>query len=119
MTDREIGWLAGLIEGEGCIGVFKNGRHTQQKVATVSINMTDFDIVHRLQKVTGMGTLRPKPPKNPKHKPQLSWRVAKQKDLLQLLYLVWPLLGERKRQAAAEAIQYVLAAPGKGRPIGS
>ncbi len=119
MTNTEIGWLAGLVEGEGCIGIFSNGRHTKQKAVTISINMTDFDIIFRLQQITGMGNINPKPPKNPLHKPQLCWRVAKQKDVLQLLYTVWPILGERKQRAASNAIQHILAAPGKGRPCGS
>lgn len=116
MKTVDIGWLAGIIEGEGCIGIFKNGRHTAQRTVTVAINMTDFDVVRRLQSVTGIGNLNPKPPKNPIYKPQLNWKVAKQTDVLQILYTVWPLLGERKQAAATEAIKHILAAPGKGRP---
>ena len=47
LSSASIGWLAGLIEGEGCIGVYKNAS-SRWPSARISLNMTDFDVVRRL-----------------------------------------------------------------------
>ena len=40
MTESELAWLAGLLEGEGCFGVL-NGR------ARLQLRMTDEDVVRK------------------------------------------------------------------------
>ena len=114
MNDRTVGWVAGLIEGEGNIGVYGNGGRSRRGSARVAVSMTDFDVVHRLHEVTGLGGLHVKRPYSEGHLPQLRWTVTKKADVLQVLYTVWPLLGERKQAAATAAIQHVLASPGQG-----
>ena len=76
--------------------------------------MTDHDVVRRLHAVTGLGTVGNEYRTAAQYKPQIRWVVAKQSEVLQLLYTVWPLLGERKQGAATAAINHVLASPGQG-----
>jgi hypothetical protein len=52
LSDIELGWLAGLLEGEGCF------RISQGRYPKVQLNMTDEDIVLRaaslITKLTGV-----------------------------------------------------------------
>lgn len=56
LEDNELqwAWVAGLFEGEGCVG--KYGRNSW-----LAVEMKDKDILERLQQITGFGTIRFKP----------------------------------------------------------
>lgn len=43
ITDREIGWLAGILEGEGFFGFNGRGR-----TPTLQVSMTDEDVILKL-----------------------------------------------------------------------
>lgn len=105
----DIAWVAGIIEGEGCISV-RHAKDSQKAksprpwvVCTVAMN--DFDVVQRLHDVTGIGNVcRARVyPQKPSWNPTLKWTVAKQKDLARLLLAIAPLMGERRRQKTLEA----------------
>ena len=55
--ERDRSWLAGIIEGEGCIAIHK--RENNRKNATygnfLSVSNTDKKIIDRIIKLTGMG----------------------------------------------------------------
>jgi hypothetical protein len=52
MTEREMGWVSGLFEGEGYFGVRKRGNRYNAE-ATVGSN--DKDVIEKLQKLLGYG----------------------------------------------------------------
>ncbi len=78
-TDTDLAWAAGLIDGEGYVGVKKVLNHRQNYISQcwVSVAMTHFAAVERLHEMFGVGsvfeTLRPK---NPLHKPQKRWTAV-------------------------------------------
>jgi hypothetical protein len=54
---KELYWVAGLLEGEGCFRVKKNslrkaGRYTE---VCVEVNMTDEGVIRKLHAVVGVG----------------------------------------------------------------
>lgn len=92
----EIAWAAGLFEGEGSL--------TQSGGSLdVRVKMTDEEIVRRFEEVIGYGTVYG--PYNYdyrdgiKRKPHWIW-VALRYDALEVLELLWPWLGERRRAQA-------------------
>lgn len=101
-TESEWAWVAGIIEGEGCL------RYSEQSIrgywsTEVRVRMTDLDIIERLRDVTGVGNvlgpyIRPKP-----RKPIYEWRVSKKLDARLVLQNVRPWLG-RRRGAKADLI---------------
>lgn len=95
LTDGEIGWLAGIYEGEGYCGL---KGHTS---FAVSITMTDLDVVDRIHKVSGVGTVRG--PYDRGNKPYKIWQVGGP-DGVAFLEAVLPWLGERRASRAMEAI---------------
>jgi hypothetical protein len=126
LTDLERGWLAGILEGEGCITRVQRKRqsrparegHTSNTGRwpvrdeinwMVQVNMTDFDIIQRLHTMTGVGRVRPVNGR-PHYatgnmtKPMLLWNVQVREDVLALLLAVRPMLGERRGARADEAL---------------
>lgn len=51
MTDEELSWVAGILEGEGSFSfarITKAGKKTRRKLR-IRLSMTDFDIVNRVK----------------------------------------------------------------------
>lgn len=96
-----VGWLAGMIEGEGTIGwVGRNG-------VGISISMTDQDVVESLPTRTGLGYVIyiGKPSRFENSKPQWRWCVTQRDEVRAVLEAIRPLLGERRGARADAALE--------------
>jgi hypothetical protein len=114
MTEVELAWVAGLLEGEGCFFPieYKTKGYGPYTYARVAVLMTDVDVLQRLQEFTGIGHFNgPTPRKDPRHKPIWHWVASKNKESITLTKAVYPLMGERRRARIDE----VLALVEKGR----
>lgn len=101
LKDTDWAWLAGIIEGEGCIGVDNKGRRT----GGINVTMTDEDIVRRLYENFG-GRLRgPSVPKNSKHKPVWYWTVGKKEHVKPILLVIRPYMGQRRGSRIDELLE--------------
>jgi hypothetical protein len=83
MTDTELAYAAGIIDGEGCIGIYKrnalnrtaggDGRRTYRTMITVA--MCEPTIVEFLYRIFGGCQSRIRA-SGPKSRPQFSWTIA-------------------------------------------
>lgn len=58
MTEEQIQWVAGILEGEGSFSFSKTkmeGGKSKRKLR-IRLSMTDFDIVHRVMSIAAPGT---------------------------------------------------------------
>jgi hypothetical protein len=95
MTDYELGWLAGIFEGEGCVSVTNtSGPSRKQRQWSAIVNMTDEDVVRRFHRTVGIGSVRPEP--HPPHKTSWRWKIARQEDVLNFCALLGPHMGTRR-----------------------
>ena len=46
MLDVDAAWLAGIIEGEGCLEIMNNS--TNKNVLRIRVGMTDLDVVEKV-----------------------------------------------------------------------
>lgn len=93
ITEAQIAWLAGILEGEGCWTTASNEYNLR-----IAVKMTDKDIIQRLHDITGVGTLNDNQPREkPHHKQAYCWFVSKATDVLWVTELVYPWLGERRQ----------------------
>ena len=97
MTATQLGWIAGMVEGEGCI----------TKNAKITVCSSDLDV---LDKIASLWRTTVQPVKNYS---QLSkkpmYRVAVGgKHGAGWLMTIWSLLGERRRTKAKEIIKHWL-----------
>lgn len=106
LTDAcHLGWVAGLVEGEGCFSA-KGNRPSVQVVTT------DSDVAHRLLDWTGVGNVTG-PVQRPNRKPYFRWTVSKRDDAGELIEQILPLLCARRAAKAAEVLALWRSAPPK------
>lgn len=91
--NREWAWAAGLYEGEGTVTKSKNGT-----TYTISMGMTDEDVVRRFHQVIGCGKVYgPYQPKRQGSKPFWRWSVSDKKGTLRFAERVLGWLGQRRQ----------------------
>lgn len=103
LTQRDLGWIAGIVEGEGCLGLHGNGAGTWRPHLT--IGMTDRDTVERLRDLIAPGRAietqrRPEP-----IKPLYRVRVLGRRAAAWMMTL-YPLLGERRQVRARVVLDH-------------
>lgn len=92
MTELELGWLAGLLEGEGS---FLAGPPSQPRIPLITLQMCDEDIVHRAAEIfhTSVYTCRPL-----KEHHKISFRThCRGKPAVEWMQKLRPLMGARRQ----------------------
>lgn len=97
-TDLELGWAAGLFEGEGCLTI------SSGTIPRAKLRSTDEEVVRQFHRIVGFGRVREEPYflKNG-HKMQWEWYALK-REVPDVIALLYPLLGERRRARADELL---------------
>ena len=90
-----LGWLAGLIEGEGSFYIAK---HDTYPCARFQLSMTDQDVVLQAHEIAGVGNVRIMKPGPRSVKDQWRWRVAAQAEVAWLMDQVYYWMGERRQK---------------------
>ena len=92
---KDIIWLAGLLEGEGCFSLMKaNGRSGQYP--SISVGMTDEDIIVRISDIWGSNVC---------HRIN-HWRThVHGVKAISWMMTLYPLLGKRRRAKIEKVIK--------------
>lgn len=104
-TETEWAWVAGIVEGEGCLHVPAD----RKGAGRIHVKMTDHDVVERLHQLIGMGRIRAGTTQKVEWKPCLCWEVAYRNDVLFILQNIKPWLGARRTKQADALAEYVTA----------
>lgn len=106
LEEKDIYYLAGIIEGEGCFSVFSGKRGGGRRLR---VEMTDYDIIFRLQQISEMGKITGPYNRIGNHgqewKPIWHWSVNKKTDLARLLLAIYPVMGERRQKELARLVE--------------
>jgi hypothetical protein len=105
LTERQTGWLAGVIDSEGSITI----RPTRSPQFRVQFGTTDFDVARRAHRLTGIGHLNGPYPGSG-NKPKLDWRVHRRADVAALLTAIYPDLSARRKRRARKVLRLIAAA---------
>lgn len=97
MNVPQLMWAVGLFEGEGCITHGKN--HFTLKLA-----MTDKDIVTRFAELMGVGNVCEQKPQKEGYKWQYVWRIHQRTEIIRILDLFLPHLGDRRAHKALDVL---------------
>ena len=82
MRDVEIGWLAGIIDGEGSISLDpRNGT----RMPRLSVPSTDIEILRKCVEITGTGNITKRNSRNSKHKETWQWRTSGSRKTIAIL----------------------------------
>ena len=97
-------YIAGLIDGEGCIGINKVTRPVERGYPSgfvyrgdVSVTMTTPDVLYWMQRESGVGQVNPKKPQ-PNRQDTWTWRVGSRQGSC-LLVTILPHLRVKHLQA--------------------
>lgn len=122
----ETAWLAGLIDGEGCITVNKQrpgsgGRVNVSYRLYLKITMCHEVTIRRILEITGVGAITTNIPKNPKRRQSWTW-WASNRQAAMIIQEVRPFLVTKAHEAdiALEWADAPLAprgGPGGGKPV--
>jgi len=105
MKAEDISWAAGIIEGEGCMSIFKRkGKEYYQ--CSILCEMTDEDTVNTLYSVLGVGNVS-KRPRRGIRKPTWILSIYKQIDVFDTLIKIMPYLHSRRLAKAKELFTYL------------
>jgi hypothetical protein len=86
LTETQKAYLAGLIDGEGCITIIG---HNGSGAASVIINMTAKDLIYYWHGVTGLGSIYENKHENkPNWRPTYQWQIRSRQacDFLKEIY---------------------------------
>ncbi len=109
MTEVELAWMAGIVEGEGCFCLRRGDRRysPEYRMPILRVGMTDEDVVRRLQDLWPAKMYGPY--QYGSRKPFWTWEVWGQR-LTNLLPLLYPLMGKRRQGKIDEMKEYLKCA---------
>lgn len=92
MTAAETAWVAGVLEGEGCFDYNRTPKYPR-----IRLEMTDGDVVHRVQALTG-GSIR-----LPRNRHPSKWKDSVLLTLngdraVSVMRAIRPWMGERRQE---------------------
>lgn len=95
---REIAWVAGLLEGEGCFDEYNKG-------GRIRLEMTDRDVVVKAKKILGgAGGIREVPPEKDCHSTTYAITISAEGDLRYILPKILPYMGGRRSNIIRDII---------------
>lgn len=101
LDTHEFAWAAGFFDGEGCSYL---GRHGARAVPTpcLEVNQLHPAVLHRFQAAAGgIGSMRLRPDQRKRRpNPMWSWATRNWRSTQAVLTLLWPYLGDVKREQA-------------------
>lgn len=102
MTAIKTAYLAGIIEGEGCISLAT--ARSGARYPRLVVSMSDKDVVRRLHQFTGCGSILIVQPKYPQAKTQYRWQVGRSEDVIDIITAIRPYMGKRRKAKIDEVV---------------
>ena len=95
MTENELHWLAGWLEGEGCFGIRK--RRATGLAFSIAANTTDRDIAERAAALVGANVCSRQPrADNLGKKTIYHFSLGRMPEVISLMRQLLPIMGERR-----------------------
>ncbi len=117
LTPMQLGYIAGIIDGEGCIRIRQNGK-TGNGCVSLHVANTDLEVLNILKEWTGLGFVyqsRKKKYNSNTCRALYAWELSP-KDCNELLVVISDLLIIKQKQAKYALLYQQLIVEGKGRP---
>lgn len=101
----EIAWLAGLFEGEGSCGVYKNNTGFTPKLA-ISQHERSSELLYRAQEILKAGHVHG-PYVNSTGTPVMTWSSSKIEEVYKIITLIYPWLSARRQGQCDVVVEYI------------
>ena len=106
LSSFDLGWLVGMIEGEGSINSHINTK-SGYLVTALSVASTDKDIIDRMNKLFPGASRNYKRVYENHYKTQYIWNINKRKDIRTIAATILPYLSERRTQQFTKVINQI------------
>ena len=111
MRVRDLAWAAGIIDGEGCITLYKSRTNTGTAyVMKMTVTNTSMSMLQRLQTLFACGYIGYKCRYSLRHKPCAIWEVTT-KNAEQVLRLIQPYLFVKAEECQLALLSRTLINP--------
>jgi hypothetical protein len=102
---EELAWAAGLFDGEGYVGVYRDPRRQHGCRLDISIFQIDRQVLDRFhQAVGGIGTVRGPYQNAGRALRYFTWRVYSFEKVQAVIAMLWAFLSPVKREQARTAL---------------
>lgn len=105
VSEINYAWAAGVLEGEGTFSKHKRKGRNNTISFAIHCEMTDRDIIERLKKIFGVGTICKRDRNDGKRKISWCWSVQNHAGIFEVLLRIRPYLGERRGEKVSEIIE--------------
>lgn len=102
MTEIEVAWLAGWLEGEGCFSPRDNRGY---KTIDINAKSIDLDVLEHVFEITGVGSVTG-PQIYPDRSPIFNWGVRTKSDVLALIDILLPHMHARRSARIKELLEW-------------
>ena len=111
LTETDIAWIAGLLEGEGYFGIDTRSKDRYEISKTppapfIKISMVDEDIIQRLSKLLDKSYFSPSR-KTVTGKQVYTLHIGEKEKVLFILQKILPYMGMRRGERITESISYL------------
>ncbi|KKN34179.1 hypothetical protein LCGC14_0796330 [marine sediment metagenome] len=121
LTKVQAAYLAGMVDGEGCISILRARKATQGHSSVFRIVSTDKAVLDYLLEITGLGYVRDyatsRNERNKNCKPQWGWQFSSV-GMRELLPVILPYL-ITKREVAETALELLQSSLARGKGVSS
>jgi len=104
MSQIELAYLAGLIDGEGTITLCKKHASDKFKIPQVSMASTSYELVKIVADMTGIGHISQKKKYQDHHRQSYAWQCTNSQQAVALLRELLPYLRESAKWKRAKKL---------------
>lgn len=105
MSDTELAWCAGFLDGEGSFGAYvRKSSKSQRAKYRIQAAQSDREVLDRLQTELGGKVAGPYGPYTTQRKPYYNWAVWGQ-EAVEVTERLWPYLSSVKLKQAGQAME--------------
>ena len=111
LSETEIAWIAGILEGEGYFGIDNRSKDRYEVSKSppapfIKISMVDEDIIQRLSKLLDKSYFSPSR-KTVKDKQVYTLHIGEKEKVLFILQKILPYMGVRRGERITECISHL------------
>jgi len=102
ISDFELGWLVGIIEGEGSISCRYN-KKSGYLCAELTVSSTDEDMIDKLHNIYPGKSTYVRKYKN-HYKEQYVWAITSRQGIRTIINTIYPYMGKRRKERIHEVL---------------
>ena len=105
MKENDAAWLAGYIDGDGCISLIRQSGRNGARKPIVAISSCDRELLEKARSIIGAGSLSVKGrSRNPAHRDCYHYQLHGSRQVLGLMRSILPFMGCADKIARAKMI---------------